>query len=337
VTQPSRRAPSILRVVVTIAATLAGVALLVWQLGEVGLDQIRGGLAAVGAGFLVVLILSFLRLWLRGLAWQALIPERVRSRTILAATIMGDTLGNLIPLNLLVSEPAKAVYLGSQLRPARGLASLTAENFFYTVSVAVYVTVGTAAMLVALDVPRDFQVAGVILLLLMAVILAVAGWLAWQTPALVSAMVARLPVGPLGRLADRIRDFETETYGSAGGGPRRLAALAACETTFHVLSYVEIWYTLWLVTGESRPIEALVFDTFNRVVNVVFKVVPLRIGVDEYTSETVAAAIGFPLATGVTLALVRKGRMLVWSVVGLALFVRRGLRAPDGRRSPSTS
>jgi hypothetical protein len=312
-------------------------ALLVWQVRRVGLDQIGLGFAAVGVGFLVVLSLSFLRLLLRGLAWQVLIPERLRVRTVLAATMMGDTLGNLTPLSLLVSEPAKAVYVSPVLNPARALASLTAENFFYSVSVAIYVMLGTAAMLVALPVPDEIRLAGMALLALMAMVLAIAGWLAWQRPALASALLARIPVARLRRLVDQVREFEVQTYGSTGGGGGRLAALVGCEVTFHALSFLEVWYTLWLLTGQSQPLEAFVLDTFNRVVNVVFKVVPLRIGVDEYTSETVAAAIGFSPATGVTLALVRKGRMLVWSVVGLVLFVRRGLTSPAGPRAPSTS
>lgn len=331
-----RRASSFLRILITSVASISGVALLVWQIQSVGLDQIGRGFASVGTGFLVVLVLSFLRLWLRGLAWQVLIPERLRTRTVLAATMMGDALGNLTPLSLLISEPAKAAYVSPAISPARALASLTAENFFYSVSVAIYVILGTAAMLVALEVPDWVRLAGFALVALMAGLLAAAAWLAWHRPALISALVARIRVARLERLLDRIRDFEEQTYGSAGGGGGRLTRLLAAEVAFHALSFLEVWYLLWLITGQSRPLEAFVLDTFNRVVNIVFKVVPLRIGVDEYTSETVATAIGFSSATGITLALVRKGRMIVWSAVGLLLFARRGLTGPAGPRSPST-
>jgi len=53
--------------------------------------------------------------------------------------------------------------------------------------------------------------------------------------------------------------------------------------------------------------------------------VPLRLGVDEAGTALVTRALGLGTATGVTLALVRKARVLVWVVCGLLLLVRRGL------------
>ena len=52
---------------------------------------------------------------------------------------------------------------------------------------------------------------------------------------------------------------------------------------------------------------------------------PGRVGVDEYGTKRLAPIVGFSPVVGVTLALIRKGRMLVWAAVGLALMARRGL------------
>jgi hypothetical protein len=322
---------------VTVVASLLGMALLVWQVGRVGVDEVIAGFAAVGSGFLVVLALSLGRFALRAAAWRALIPEPVRLRSVLGASLAGDALGNLTPLSILVGEPAKAMYLGRDISRSRAFSTLTAENFFYSVSVAIYVILGTAAMLVAFPVPPGLREAGVVSLMMMAAVLAVAAWLAWQRPSLVSTILARLPVGRLQAIVDRVRAFEVETYGSAGGGGGRLSLLVAAEVGFHVLSFLEAWLVLWWLVGESLPLQAFVLDTFSRIVNVVFKVVPLRLGVDESVSSAVADAIALTSAVGVTLALVRKGRMLVWSVVGLTLMARRGLTSPADPRSPSTS
>ena len=53
--------------------------------------------------------------------------------------------------------------------------------------------------------------------------------------------------------------------------------------------------------------------------------VPLRIGVEEAGSGLLAGLLAFGTATGVTLALVRKGRMLVWTTLGVAALAGRGL------------
>ena len=108
-----------------------------------------------------------------------------------------------------------------------------------------------------------------------------------------------------------------------------------CEATFHLLSFLEAWLTIWLVTGLSAPLFALVLDTFNRVVNIVAKMIPFRIGVDQVTSESVAVAIGLAPAVGTTVSLIRTGRMMVWAILGLGLLTRRGLgaRKPDSRKA----
>ena len=334
---PTRDSRSRRSVLLTVVASLLGLALLVWQVGRVGLDEVARGFAAVGSGFLVVLVLSLGRFALRAVAWRALIPDRVPLRSALGASLAGDALGNLTPLSVLVGEPAKAMYLSRDVSRSRAFATLTAENFFYSVSVAIYVVLGTAAMLIAFPVPAGLREAGVISLVMMAGVLAVAAWMAWQRPSLASAVLARVPVARLRAVVDRVRAFEVDTYGSAGGGGGRLTVVLAAETTFHVLSFLEVWLVLWWLVGESLPLQAFVLDTFSRIVNVVFKIVPLRLGVDESVSSAVADAIALTSAVGVTLALVRKGRMLVWAVVGLLLMARRGLTSPADPRSPSTS
>lgn len=107
------RSPSLIAALIAVA----GLALVVWQIRDVGLDTVWAGFRAVGPlGFAAILTLSFLRYLVRSLAWTTLIvppPGRpsVPLRSVTAATIGGDALGNLSFLSLLVSEPAKALYL----------------------------------------------------------------------------------------------------------------------------------------------------------------------------------------------------------------------------------
>jgi hypothetical protein len=46
--------------------------------------------------------------------------------------------------------------------------------------------------------------------------------------------------------------------------------------------------------------------------------------VDEAGSAVAAEALGFAAAAGVTLAIVRKARVLCWTAAGVALLLRRG-------------
>jgi hypothetical protein len=314
------------RTAVTAVASIAGVGLLVWQVQKVGLDAIRADLAAVGWGFVAILGLSLLRFVVRAVAWTTLIGERVPIARALAASIGGDALGNITPLSLLVSEPAKALYIGGRVSTAQALAALAAENFFYSISVAIYIVLGTAALLLVFPVDATIQWAGTIALGAMATILAAAAWLAWQKPSVASAMLARVPFVKLDAVVARVRDFEVRTYGSVGQQAGRLNVVVACETAFHLLSFTEAWLTLWLLTGASLPLQAFVLDTFSRVSNIIFRLIPFRLGVDQVGSDLVARAIGLRGGIGTTLSLVRTGRVLVWAIVGMGLLLRRGLR-----------
>jgi hypothetical protein len=71
-----------------------------------------------------------------------------------------------------------------------------------------------------------------------------------------------------------------------------------------------------------------VFETVNRLTTVVFKFVPFRIGVDEAAAGAIAPIIATTAAAGVTLAVVRKARMLFWSGIGLLLVTTH----PAGQR-----
>ena len=58
----------------------------------------------------------------------------------------------------------------------------------------------------------------------------------------------------------------------------------------------------------------------------VFKFVPLRLGVDEAGTAVFTQVLGLGSQTGVTLAIVRKARVLFWTGAGAVLLLREGLR-----------
>lgn len=336
VTADPTSGPRTRRAVAMLVLLAAGLALLAWMARRLNLDlaDVQAGFQKIGAWFGAILILSFGRFVLRSHAWMTLTGQLIPLSALVPATISGDALGNLTPLGLVASEPAKAFYLRRHAPPAETLASLTAENFFYSVSVAVYVILGTAAMLAAFELPPAVHFWGVVSLVAMTGVLAAAAWLAWQRPTLASGLLARIPIARLRALVERMREFEMRTYDSAGHRESRLVVVVACELGCHALSFAECWLSFWLLTGVSALLPALVFDAFNRVVNIVFKQVPLRAGVEESGTALLAGAIGYSADGGFLLALVRKTRVIVWAGIGLWLWTRNAGSKQDFFRRP---
>jgi hypothetical protein len=102
---------------------------------------------------------------------------------------------------------------------------------------------------------------------------------------------------------------------------------------FHALAVFEVHLTLGWIRGDHAPTlpQSIVFEALNRVEMLAFKFVPFRVGVDEALSGALAPALGASMATGVTLAIVRKVRNLFWAAIGLALMAgrARGASATD--------
>lgn len=308
---------------------VAGVGLFLWLVVrlDIGTAEIGHAFGRIGWWFAAILALALVRFGLRTAAWLALANRPVPFSSALAATISGDAIGNVMLLGFAASEPAKAMYLRRRVDPASSLAVLAAENFFYSVSVALFVILAAGALLLFFDhLDPAVHLAGVLALGSMGAVLAGAAWMAWQKPTLASALLARLPIPWLGARVERVRVFEQNSYGAAGPGARRLAVVAVCEAGFHLASFVECWLVFWLLTGETALTPALIYDGFNRVVNVLFKMIPARAGVEEGGTAFLAEAIGYTRADGFLLAIVRKVRMLVFAGIGMALSVRNSRR-----------
>jgi hypothetical protein len=312
----------------------AGLALLYWQVQKVGLDHIGEGFLAVGwRGFLAILALSLFRFAARSLAWVILLGGRVPLRSATAATISGDALGNLSFLSLLVSEPAKAMYVTRHVPASEAFAALTAENLFYSVSVASVILGGAITMLATFVLPESIRAALWLSLAVMASVLSGAVWLARTRPALCASVrpwLVRTPGGRMDTALNRLQHIETHAYAALSTSTWRLCGVVACEAAFHVASIAEAWLTLsllptTLMLGSPTLLNAFLLDTVNRFINVAFRAVPFRVGVDQYTTSGFTALLGLGAAAGVTLSLVRMARQLFWASVGLALLGRRSL------------
>jgi len=311
-----------------------GIAALVWQLRDVEPRQLWAQIYRVRWGFPLIVALGGLRFALRAVAWSWCVepPARLKFTDAFAAVLAGDTIGNLTPFGPLVSEPAKAAFVRGRMDLAAGITALAVENLFYTLSAAAMIAAGTIALLFSFELPVDLAHASEVALVIIFVMFGIVAWVLWRRPALISrTLVAFARTGtPIARATrlERIQRLEHEVY--SFGSRRRdvLAPLVAAEIAFHALGVVEIYVTLALLVGAAPSLLlAFVLEGANRLVNVIFKFVPMKAGVDEAGTEALTGILGYATGLGAALALVRRARMIVWSIAGSVLLVRHGLSA----------
>ena len=308
-----------------IAVAIVGVALLIFTVERAGgWRAIVEGVAGIGWWFALVLLLGLLRMVFRTRAWLACANDRqLRFRDALGAWLASDAIGNLTPLGLLASEPAKILMVRSRISTVTSIASVTIENAFYTASVLVVLLTGTWLFLQRADVPEGLVQVSELILAGVAVAAVIAIWAARARPALLSRfapIVTRL-AGKSQAPADAIREVEAQIYAVPQWPIGRILRVAAWEAAFHVGAVAESWIVLRALVPAATLVDAFLLESAGRFVTVAFKFVPYRIGIDEAGSGAVASVLGLSPAVGVTLALVRRLRILILNAVGLVPLV----------------
>jgi len=294
---------------------VVGAILFAYAVDRAGTAEILNGIRRVGWGLLAILALAGLRFIVRAECWRLCVPPSTRLTRLQAFTafLAGDAVGNVTPLGLLASEPAKVLLTRHHLATRESVSSLAVENLVYGASVVAMVGVGIAVLLATVPLPRAWFWIGI-----GTITAFVIGTLA----------VARLlrgtwdhERGERPRWRQRLAGVRAAVLGFSTDYRARLWRVFALDLLFHALAVIETFITLQWVLGEHALTfaQAVVFEALNRVVTVAFKFVPFRIGVDEAFSGALAAALAIDPAAGVALAVVRKIRTLIWSGVGLAI------------------
>src|SRR6266850_6885678 len=312
---------------------LFGLLLFAYFVKKAGLTEIVSGIRRLGAGFLAVLAISSIRLIVRSLAWTRCFesPFRLRFRDALAARIMGDALGNIIPLaSMAVSEPSKAVFVKDRVPLMVGLSALAVENIFYSLSVAIFIFSGTATLLLTFSLPKPLRYASLGALATTLVIMPLGYFLIRRQWRFLSGTLGLLGNRGIARnwmtkMMPRADTLEQRIYGFYERNQATFLSIFVLELVFHLAGVLEIYATLTYISPIAPTLlTAFILESVNRIINVVFKFVPLRTGVDEAGTGMLSKVLGFTTTIGVTLAIVRKGRDIFWAAIGVALLLHKG-------------
>jgi hypothetical protein len=291
---------------------------------RVGWPEVQGSITALGWWYVAVIALAGTRFLSRARAWQVCAMQPLFGlRRAFAATIAGDALGNLTPFGLFASEPTKVYLVRSRVATVQAVASVAAENTFYTASVLLMIGAGAATFFSVATVPPGLKAGGRIVL---AAVLggAAIGFLVLRRQPAVLSRIARALARISGRAAtapDRLREIEVHFYAMLTWPWSRIARVFLWEATFHAAAVAEVLLVLRLLPGTRSItlVDAFVLETAGRLITVMFKFIPYRLGVDEAGSAVVARALSLDPTIGVALAMVRRLRILFWNAMGLAV------------------
>lgn len=334
--------------VIGAALTLAGVGLFAYFVYSVGFREIIDNVDKFGfAGFGVILSIYFLRIVCRAAAWKLSVyePYGLRLKDSVPAVIIGEAMSSMIPLGILISGTSKAVAVRKRVPLVVGLSSVATENLFYSFVTSIFLILGAFTFLRSFDLDDgwiwtiDILIAAICVIVVFLLLVVVRQW--HFASAICESLYSRgIAHGLLehGRL--QVRLFENLIYGYYRRYPKRFAPICFFEAAFHLLGIFEAWFILTRISETApRFLDAFLLESVSRLITIVFKLVPFVIGVDEAGAQFVAETLAIGAGIGVTLAIIRKGRILFWTAVGLLLIIKRGLslREITDIRSPRTA
>lgn len=296
-------------------AGAVGIGLLVWLVVDLGPAHVIAQLAGLGAILPVVLALTFLKYPLQAAGWRLALPPDARPGWIasVVATLTGDTLGYLTWAGPFTGEPMRAMLIRDRVAVAAGIAAGAIERTLYN---------GTAAILVwlvlmsVLAQDRPFVSAAA------CAVTALAAWGGIRRLRRAEARDASR-VDPRAERAPGLRSGAQGVVGAVRQLWRErrgvLPTIAALCIAQHAVLIGEAYVMLNTLDPRATIRTALVFEAVTKIVNTVGVIVPGRLGVAEGGSALLADALGFAASYGLSLALMRRARAVIWAAVGLVL------------------
>ncbi|MEO6485856.1 MAG: lysylphosphatidylglycerol synthase domain-containing protein [Pyrinomonadaceae bacterium] len=327
--------------VIGIVLTIGGIGLFAYFVYAVGFHEIYQGVVRFGiVGFAVILFIYFIRICARAYAWKLSVnePYSLRVRDTIPAVVIGEAMSSTIPLGILISGTSKAVAVRKHIPLVGGLASVATENLFYSLVTSIFLIIGAVTLLRGFAVDEsliwtlNFLVFSVSFLLVLGLLMVIRQW---HFSSEICEWLYRK--GFLQKLLKKgrldVRVFEDLIYGFYRCYPQRFMPICVLEAAYHILGIAEVWYILSRLS-DAYPsfLTAFLLESVSRLITIVFKLVPFLIGVDEAGAQFVGQTVALAAGMGVTLAIIRKGRILFWTAIGIILIIRRGLSISEFSR-----
>jgi len=317
-----------------IILTLAGIALFAYMVYSVGLNELVDGIQRFGlVGFAVILGLYFLRIVVRACAWSLSVhePHYLRLRDTISAVVIGEATSSVIPLGILISGTTKAVAVRHRVPLVVGLSSVATENLFYSLITSLFLIAGAVTFLsyAVLDegsvATIGVLILGIVAILIFLFLLVIKQW-HFASDLCDSIYERGRLVGILENGRHQVRKFEDLIFSFYRKYPSRFLPICTFEALYHAIGVTEVYFVISRISDTMPDVTAaFLLESISRLVTIMFKLIPLTIGVDEAGAQFVGETLGIAAGVGVTLAIIRKGRILFWTAIGVVLIAKRGL------------
>ena len=294
------------------------------DLAQVGERLAQLGLLGAGA----VLSLYLVAFALDTAAWQMTFAARRVTLgwwlRLFEIKLIGEAVNNATPLGSVGGEPVKALllrkYLGVPLRD--GAASLVLAKTCVMVGLVLFLSTGFTLMLFSARLSGSMKlVAGAGLFGFAAAIALLVAVQRFQLASRAGGWIGRSRYGErLKRWLEALTDMDRQLLAFYSGHLNRFFSAVLFSTGNWMLGAVELMVVMELF-GHPLPFaDAIVVEALTQLVRAGTFFIPLSLGAQEGTFMLALGAITGTPALGLAVAFVRRGREILWLLLGLLMF-----------------
>jgi hypothetical protein len=291
---------------------ILGLALFVWVVARISPAALARELQAIRTALPIVLVLSVCRLVLQSITWSASLDGQNASapvKKLMGIRLASQAMGYLTVLGPILSEAMKIKLLGTATGPTVAATFLDDGVYWFT-SVLVAISGIVSLFLISVHVAGSHWTAAVLLL-------ASSVFVIKRREPILSDIVRALGRHTPSWLT-RAEEFEASVRTYRLQQPALVKRMFWLDVACQILTASEVVVVLWSLHLPIHLLAVLAIEGVTRAVKLVSGFIPARLGSDEDGAVSAFALTGFSPALGLALALTRRVRDLLWSLIGIS-------------------
>jgi len=329
-----------------LALAVIGLLLLVHLVRRAGPAKLLDGIATVGWGLVLVIVLAGLSQAVRTWAWRLTLPDdrhRPSFGRMFGLRLASEAAGQIGVCGQVFGDTWRVAGLGAEVPLATRITSVALDRALYTLSSTIVTFAGILALAFVLPLSGKIalyaKIFGFVLVLIvsLAVIAVRRRW-----PVITGPAGALGRIGRIGRWVqdrqDAIRSIEDKLLDFFHHSPATFRKNLALQMAGQVGNVLEVYLVLRLMGHLVGFSSALAIEGLTKLVNVIGMINPGNAGTYEGGNMLFAKLVGVTGTAGLTLGLIRRVRALFWAAVGAIWAVMLpGSKQRGKRKLPDTA
>lgn len=314
-----------------LVALAGGLALLAWLVERSGPARLAGDLIRVGWWMVALLAIAAARDALRTEALRLALGDdhgKFSFPRMYVVLLVSDAVQFVAVAGLVVGEAAKGWLLARRVSGPRAVSTVMVDVLLFYLTAALF-TLGTIGLFFAWypvsGAVRRMGVAGAVVVLVALVLGVVAFQRRWLGARRIVMPLARWGLVRKPETIARIGEIDKQMFGFHRRHRRAFYGIVSLNFAAQLLETLEVIVILWLLGFGAHFGTGIVIEGLTKLVETGGLAIPGDVGLYQAGTGLIFHALGYAVATGVAVGIIRQIREILWAGIGLLFLLLPGI------------